>query len=95
MAHIIEQANIDYSVQGLRGGEPHNKKNVGNVTLQLDRNVTIQAEAFKANEDKQTRERRDQTLLTIKKGEKVIFSDTPLMLCDIMAEYYGIKPTDQ
>ena len=47
MAHIIEQANIDYSVQGLRGGEPHNKKNIGNVTLQLDKKVTIQAEAFR------------------------------------------------
>ena len=95
MAHIIEQANIDYSVQGLRGGEPHNKKNVGNVTLQLDNKVTIQAEAFNTNEDKQTRERRDQTLLTIKKGENVIFSDTPSLLCDIMREYYGVEPTDQ
>lgn len=94
MAHIIEQANIDYYVQGLRGGEPHKKKNVGNVTLQLDQKVTIKTEAFNTNEDEQTRERRDQTLVTIKKGEEVIFSDTPLMLCDIMAEYCNLKPSD-
>ena len=95
MAHIIEQANIDYSVQGLRGGEPHSKKNVGNVTLQLDNKVTIQAEAFKTNEDKQTRERRDQTLLTIKQGEDTCFCGSPSLLCDIMREYYGVEPTDQ
>lgn len=95
MAHIIEQANIDYSVQGLRGGEPHNKKNVGNVTLQLDNKVTIQAEAFKANSETQTRERRDQTLLTIKQGKDTCFCGTPSLLCDIMREYYGVEPTDQ
>lgn len=95
MAHIIEQANIDYSVQGLRGGEPHNKKNVGNVTLQLDNKVTIQAEAFNANSETQTRERRDQTLLTIKQGKDTCFCGTPSLLCDIMREYYGVEPTDQ
>lgn len=95
MAHIIEQANIDYSVQGIRGGQPHTKKNVGNVTLQLDKEVTIQAEAFKANEDEQTRERRDKTLLTIKQGKDTCFCGSPSLLCDIMREYYGVEPTDQ
>ena len=32
----MAQANIDYDVQGIRGGEPHHKNNVGNVTVEVD-----------------------------------------------------------
>lgn len=97
MAFIItdEKANIDYSVQGIRGGQPHNKKNVGNVTMELDKQVTIEADAFTTSADTQERTRRDKTLLTIKQGKDTCFCGSPSLLCDIMREYYGVEPTDQ
>lgn len=97
MAFVIgeEKANINYSVQGLRGGQPHPKQNVGNVTIQLDKQVTIEAEAFTTSVDTQERTRRDKTLLTIQDDKGTVFCGTSLLLCDIMREYYNVEPTDQ
>lgn len=85
-----DKANINYSVQGIRGGTPHKKNNVGSVTAEVDNGLTIECEAFTTSLDTNERMRRKETLITIKKDEDIVFCNTPSFLFDILQEYYDI-----
>lgn len=85
-----DKANINYSVQGIRGGAPHKKNNVGSVTAEVDNGLTIECDAFTTSLDTNERMRRKETLITIKKDEDIVFCSTPSILVDVLQEYYGI-----
>lgn len=80
----MAQANIDYDVQGIRGGEPHHKNNVGNVTVETEGEMTFSFEAF--TEVMKQRNRRYNTLVTIKEGDSLLFAGTPAKLKQILCE---------
>lgn len=84
------KANINYSVQGIRGGAPHKKNNVGSITTEVDNGLTIECEAFTTSLDTNERMRRNETLITIKKDEDIVFCNTPSFLFEILQEYYNI-----
>ena len=86
-------ANINYSVQGKRGGQPHYKKDVGMIETNIDHDVTITCQAF--DENNNVRERKPQSQITIKKGDKTIFDNSPLFLTQILSDYYHIDLNEQ
>ena len=83
----MAQANIDYDVQGIRGGEPHHKNNVGNVTVEVDNGFTVSFEAFTQNDG--NRERLGETEITIYRGNSFRWRGNATALAEVM-EKYGI-----
>jgi len=57
---------VDYKVQGVRGGNPQYKENVGYVSIFAD-NLTITADAFEGFGSDY--KRREQTQITIQTNE--------------------------
>ena len=83
-------AHIDYLVSGIKGGQPHRKNNVGNVTIIADGDLTIECDAF--NETMGTRNRSKKSLITIKKANEILFCGSPAMLENLLREYSAGDP---
>lgn len=88
--HINNMAHINYSVQSVRGGEPHNKNNVGMVTTKVD-DLTIKCQAFE--DVNNTRNRKQHSQITISNGDKTLFDNTPMLLQLILEDYFNTDIT--
>ena len=83
-------AHIDYLVGGIKGGQPHRKNNVGNVTTITDGDLTIECDAF--TDTMGERNRRNKSLITIKKANEILFCGSPAMLENLLREYSAGDP---
>lgn len=73
---------INYKVQGVRGGNPSYRENVGYVATFVD-GLTIVADAFEGYGD--TYKRREENLITISNNDgKTLFSGTSKQLIDTL-----------